>query len=208
MARGEHRPAWCRARMGTPEQIRWAVVTPNFFRLMGAGLALGRDLPRPTGSRNRRAAAGRAASPHARRPAAHGILSYEYWKRRFGGNAPIVLGRATARRTARLGPQIVGVLAPGFELLFPPESEHGAAARRLVRRAHGLRLTPTATTCAARDRPAEGRRVAASRRSQPSTGYRRRCARTPSSWERPDLHPPGADAPARGGGGAPGACWR
>ena len=27
----------------SPEQIRWAAVTPNFFRLMGGQVALGRD---------------------------------------------------------------------------------------------------------------------------------------------------------------------
>ena len=27
----------------SPEQIRWAAVTPNFFRMMGASIALGRD---------------------------------------------------------------------------------------------------------------------------------------------------------------------
>src|ERR1700727_490006 len=28
---------------GSPEQIRWASVTPNFFRMMGGGIPLGRD---------------------------------------------------------------------------------------------------------------------------------------------------------------------
>ena len=37
---------------GSPEQIRWAVVTPNFFRLMGASIARGRDFT-PMGCRSR-----------------------------------------------------------------------------------------------------------------------------------------------------------
>jgi hypothetical protein len=45
------------------------------------------------------------------------ILSHAYWQRRYGGQDVI------NQRLAAGGPQglqIVGVLAPGFELLFPP----------------------------------------------------------------------------------------
>jgi hypothetical protein len=50
---------------GTPEQIRTATVTPNFFRLMGANIAFGRDFEDSEGQT-------RTAV----------ILSYEYWQRR------------------------------------------------------------------------------------------------------------------------------
>jgi putative ABC transport system permease protein len=45
------------------------------------------------------------------------ILSYEYWQRRYGADAA-VLGHGMLG--AQGGPRIAGVLAPGFELLFPP----------------------------------------------------------------------------------------
>ena len=68
---------------GSPEQIRWAVVTPNFFRMMGARLAFGRDFTE---------ADGQPALAPAMVPAMV-VLSYEYWQRRFGGNTAM-LGRA------------------------------------------------------------------------------------------------------------------
>ncbi len=108
---------------GTPEQVHFAQVTTNFFRLLGARIAVGRDFddsegqPQPappTGT----AAAG--AAPPPRLPTI-AILSYEYWQRRFGGNSAI-LGHAMQNNTPN-SPQIVGVLAPGFELLFPPDAQ-------------------------------------------------------------------------------------
>ena len=45
------------------------------------------------------------------------IISHEFWQRRFGGNAAIV-GKTIAFGNGRA--EIVGVLAPGFEILFPP----------------------------------------------------------------------------------------
>jgi predicted permease len=97
---------------GTPEQVRAATVTPNIFRLLGANIAFGRDftdadaqLQEPMGSA--------ADEQHRTRLPAVGILSHEYWQRRYGGN-PSILGRETMD-----GTQIVGVLAPGFEMLMP-----------------------------------------------------------------------------------------
>jgi putative ABC transport system permease protein len=46
------------------------------------------------------------------------ILSYEYWQRRYGGSRD-VLGKTVAGRP---GTEIVGVLEPGVELLFPPDA--------------------------------------------------------------------------------------
>jgi putative ABC transport system permease protein len=106
---------------GTPEQVHFAQVTTNFFRLLGARIAVGRDfddsegLPQPAPPAG--AAAGTAPPPRLPTIA---ILSYEYWQRRFGGNRAI-LGHAM-QNNAPNSPQIVGVLAPGFELLFPPDA--------------------------------------------------------------------------------------
>lgn len=102
---------------GTPEQINVAVVTTNFFDVMGGKIELGREftsqdgLPQPP-------PANAAAGPAPNRLPAIVILSYEYFRRRYGGN-PNVLGRNMVI-PGLPGPLIVGVLAPGFRLYFPP----------------------------------------------------------------------------------------
>lgn len=96
---------------GTPEQVRTATVT-NFFRLLGAKIAFGRDFIDADGQPQSQNTDGAEAQPP--RLPTMGILSYEYWQRRYGGN-PAVLGAETTN-----GTQIIGVLAPRFELFFPP----------------------------------------------------------------------------------------
>ncbi len=110
---------------GTPEQVRVAVVTTNFFSLTGAKIAYGRDfndsdgLPQPAPP-----AGGGAGTPPAGGPPpppqlpVMAILSHEYFQRRYGG-APGAIGQ-TILTNGGFSPQIVGVLAPGFELYFPP----------------------------------------------------------------------------------------
>jgi hypothetical protein len=46
------------------------------------------------------------------------ILSHEYWQRRYGGDRNVIGQRLPAGHR----PEIVGVLAPGLELLMPPET--------------------------------------------------------------------------------------
>ena len=105
---------------GTPEQINIAVVTTNFFDVMGGKIELGRTfysqdgLPQPPAP-----AEGAAGTTPARLPAI-AILSSEYFRRRFGGN-PNVLGRNIVI-PGQPGPLIEGVLAPGFRLYFPPDA--------------------------------------------------------------------------------------
>jgi putative ABC transport system permease protein len=105
---------------GTPEQVRLAVVTVNFFRMMGATVALGRDFQEADGvsqaAPQNPQAGGAPAAPGPPPLPAVAILSHEYWQRRYGGD-PAVLGQ---RIQGGPRPEIVGVLAPGFELLFPP----------------------------------------------------------------------------------------
>ena len=92
-------------------------------QLLPADGRLDRARPRLRGSRWR-PAAGAAESPGGRRTRGArppplpvvAILSHEYWQRRYGGD-PAVLGQ---RIPGGPRPEIVGVLAPGFELLFPP----------------------------------------------------------------------------------------
>ena len=108
---------------GTPEQIRFAIVTTNFFQVTGAKIQLGRDftpqdgMPQPAATNVQ----GPAPSPLPQ----FAILSYEYFQKRFGGNAAI-LGH-TMTFPGRPGPVIAGVLAPGFRLYFPSAADQEAA---------------------------------------------------------------------------------
>jgi predicted permease len=108
---------------GTPERIRVAAVSTNFFQMMGGSVIAGRDFQDSDG----------AAQPPQPAPAAGGaaapppqptmvILSNEFFHSRFGGD-PSVVGKPLPA-SAAFGPPpiIVGVLAPGFELLFPPKA--------------------------------------------------------------------------------------
>ena len=110
---------------GTPEQTRVAIVTTNFFRLLGGRILFGRDfndddgVPQP---------AVPAANQQARPPQLPfaAILSYEYFQRRYGANTA-VLGRPMVAGGGQPSPVIVGVLAPHFRLYFPPEANQESA---------------------------------------------------------------------------------
>jgi putative ABC transport system permease protein len=108
-----------------PEQIHVAGATPNVFALLGARIAVGRDFseadatpPPPPPAQTQGQPAQAQPAPPPRLPAI-AILSHGFWQRRYGGDASIV------GRTVELGggrAQIVGVLAPGFEVLFAPRA--------------------------------------------------------------------------------------
>ena len=108
---------------GTPEQIVLAQVTTNFFGLMGAKILYGRDFNQsdgiPQAPQPQPGQAGRRRPPPPP-PPEMAILSYEYFRRRYGGD-PGIIGHTLGNATG--GPQsvVVGVLAPGFRLYFPPE---------------------------------------------------------------------------------------
>jgi predicted permease len=133
---------------GTPEQVRYARVTTNFFRVMGARFVLGRDFEDADGqptSPPAGAPAGAAAPPPLPSMV---ILSHQFWQRRYGGDKTVV-GRNLLGGAPR-GQIVVGVLAPGFELLFAPADNMEAVpdvwmANRLTynnanRNTYGLRL--------------------------------------------------------------------
>src|SRR5262245_8757083 len=102
---------------GSPEQIRLALVTTNFFRLIGHRVVLGRDfqdtdgMPQPLSSTPQFDAVTAPLPTFA-------ILSYEYWQRRYGGDRTVIGQRLPGGPR----PEIVGVLAPGMELLLPPQA--------------------------------------------------------------------------------------
>lgn len=103
---------------GEPEQVSAAAVTTNFLRLLGHRVHVGRDFveedatPQPDPP-----AAGAEAPPDAPPLPTMVIVSYEMWQRRYGGDEAIV-GRSIELGNGRA--DVVGVLAPGFEVLFPP----------------------------------------------------------------------------------------
>ena len=106
---------------GEPEMVRVAGVTPNFFSLLGARVVYGRDfeekdaLPQPAPPQ---AGAVAPANPPPRLPAI-AILSQGIWQRRYGAD-PKIIGESIDLGGARA--QVIGVLQPGFELLFAPDT--------------------------------------------------------------------------------------
>jgi putative ABC transport system permease protein len=110
---------------GTPEQTNAAVVTINFFRLVGGGIAYGRDFNDDDAVPNPPAPppGAQQQGPRPPRLPVHAILSYEYFQRRYGGD-PSVLGRSMSVAGAQAPtPIIVGVLQPHFQLYFPSEAQ-------------------------------------------------------------------------------------
>jgi predicted permease len=109
---------------GEPEQVRVAGVTTNIFSLLGVPVALGRSFndedgaPEPPQPQQPQGAPPAANAP----PPPPGlpdqvILSDAFWRRRYGSDRGII------GRTINLGngpAHVIGVLAPGAGLLFPP----------------------------------------------------------------------------------------
>jgi predicted permease len=110
------------------EQVAAAGITSNFFQLLGAKVALGRDFtdadctapPPAPPPQPGQATAAPGAQPPAQPPTLV-ILSHEFWQRRYGSD-PQVVGRSINLGRGAGPAQVVGVLAPGFELLFPPKA--------------------------------------------------------------------------------------
>ena len=109
---------------GTPDRVRMASVSTNFFQMMGGSIIAGRDFEPSDGTPQAPAAGdGDAAAQNGPPPLpTMVILSNEYFQQRFGGDRAIV-GKPLPVSAAFGPPPIVaGILAPGFELLFPPKS--------------------------------------------------------------------------------------
>lgn len=111
---------------GMPEQVHAGVVTTNYFPLVGAGIALGRDFSNDDGQPQPPppAPGTQSATPPTRLPVM-AIISYEYFQRQFGSN-PSVIGQSL-NKGKPFSPRIVGVLAPRFQIYFPSSSDLEAA---------------------------------------------------------------------------------
>src|SRR5262249_47795217 len=135
---------------GTPERVRAAAVSINFFRMMGGSIIAGRDFQEsdgtpqppppaapanpqpspPAGNRPAANAPAQPAPPAGNAPAANApprlpnmvILSDEYFQQRFGGDRSIIGKPLPVAAANGPAPIVVGVVAPGFELLFPPKA--------------------------------------------------------------------------------------
>jgi putative ABC transport system permease protein len=81
---------------GAPEQVRIAMVTPNFFRLLGAKIVAGRDFTEADGQPPQT-----SNSPGAQAPPTIAILSHEYWHRRGWASTYHNACRAGARASLR-----------------------------------------------------------------------------------------------------------
>ena len=110
---------------GTPERVRVAGVSTNFFKMMGGSIIAGRDFDDSDGKPQPpppQPAAGNAPAANAPGPPASVILSSEYFQQRFGGDQSVIGETLPVSAAFGPAPVIVGVLAPGFELLFPPKA--------------------------------------------------------------------------------------
>ena len=108
---------------GTPEEVKMATTTTNFFRMLGGNIVMGRDLQDEDGSPQPAAAPG---APQPAQKPSFAVLSYEYFRRRYGANAS-VLGHTIGATAGGPSPIVVGVLAPNFRLYFPADAEEEPA---------------------------------------------------------------------------------
>ena len=108
---------------GTPEEVKMATTTTNFFRMLGAKIVVGRDFEDQDGAPQPAAVPG--GPPPPQKPVM-AVLSYEYFRRRYGANRSS-LGRTIGAVAGGPSPIVVGVLAPNFRLYFPPDAEEELA---------------------------------------------------------------------------------
>jgi putative ABC transport system permease protein len=89
---------------GDPEQLRAALVTTNFFDVLGAEAALGRTFRPEDGARG--------AAPTV-------LLGWDLFERRFGADASIVGRRIQVNDESAT---VIGVMPKAFRLLLPTDS--------------------------------------------------------------------------------------
>ena len=89
-----------------PEQLRMALVTTDFFDVLGAEAALGRTFTVDD-------------EQQAQAPPTAMLLSWATWQRRFGGDPTIVGRRVEVNNQPTT---IVGVMPAGFRLFMPPDA--------------------------------------------------------------------------------------
>ncbi|HEX7939473.1 MAG TPA: ABC transporter permease [Gemmatimonadaceae bacterium] len=107
-----------------PQQIRFARVTTNTFDVLGVKLARGRNFtaedgrPQPQPPASLPGQVAPQGPPPVRLPNI-GVLSFEFWARQYGSD-PTIVGKNIEINGGPV--EVVGVLEPGAELVFPPKS--------------------------------------------------------------------------------------
>jgi len=107
-----------RAEGVEPEQVATAGVTTNFFRVLGARMALGRDFEASDAALPPAPPAPQPGVTAPPPPPVIAIISHRLWQRRYGSDHSIVGQVIRIGNTGRA--HVIGVLEPGVELLFPP----------------------------------------------------------------------------------------
>jgi putative ABC transport system permease protein len=107
------------------EQVQVGAATTNLFSLLGAHIVHGRGFlpadgtPPPPPPQGANAPPGAGAPQQPPPPPNAIILSHHFWQQRFGGN-PNVVGDVIQLGGGGAPGEIVGILGPEFEMLFPP----------------------------------------------------------------------------------------
>jgi predicted permease len=113
-----------------PQQIQIAAATPNIFSVLGVTIARGRGFvpddgrpqprpPQPAGNAVGAPTAPGANGPPPPRLPRIAVLSDGFWRRVYGAD------RSILGKTIQIGQgpvEVVGILSPGVELLFPPKA--------------------------------------------------------------------------------------
>ena len=111
---------------GTPERVRMGIVSTNFFQMMGGSIMAGRDFQDTDGTPQppqQNGQGGNAPAANAPPPLpTMAILSNDYFQQRFGGDRSAIGKPLPVSAAFGPPPIVVGVLSPGFELLFPPQA--------------------------------------------------------------------------------------
>ena len=110
-------PGSIAGREGPGEQVGVAIVTPNFFDVVGVGPYIGRKFSEADAAYNADDVPAGTPFPLARPKIA--VISYRLWQQRFGGN-PQVLGREIKVNGSPA--EIVGVAREGFRFEMPPQT--------------------------------------------------------------------------------------
>ena len=107
-----------------PQQIRTAAATHNIFDVLGVRVARGRNFEAGDGRPNQPAQFQAQGQPQAGPPPnllpGIAILSDEFWRRQYGAD-PAIIGR-NIQIGGGAPVLVVGILAPGVELHFPPRA--------------------------------------------------------------------------------------
>src|SRR5688572_19922604 len=107
-----------------PQQIRTAFATPNIFEVLGVQIERGRSFEAEDGRANQPVQLPPGQAPPAGPPPnllpGIAVLSHEFWQRQYGGD-PSIVGK-NIQIGGGAPTHVVGVLAPGVELIFPPRT--------------------------------------------------------------------------------------